>query len=79
MACFEPWTLDEVKAKLELWLTAESALATSKSYTIDGRQLTRANLSEIKDRIAYWRAEAERLACGRKSVNKVMRILPRDL
>jgi uncharacterized small protein (DUF1192 family) len=79
MACFEPWTLDEVKQKLDDWLAAESALATSKSYTIDGRTLTRANMTEIKDRIAFWRNEAERLMCGRKSVNRIMRVIPRDL
>lgn len=79
MACFEPWTLDEVKQKLADWLAAESALATSKSYTIDGRTLTRANMQEIASRIAFWRNEAERLSCGRKSVNRVMRVIPRDL
>ncbi|WNA15494.1 hypothetical protein [Acinetobacter phage HFM1] len=79
MACFEPWTLDEVKQKLENWLAAEDALATSKSYTIDGRTLTRANMQEIASRIAYWKNEAERLSCGRKSVNRVMRFVPRDL
>lgn len=79
MACFEPFTLDEMKNKLAEWSAAESALATSKSYTIDGRTLTRANMQEIASRIAYWKSEIERVMCGRKSINRVMRVIPRDL
>jgi hypothetical protein len=39
---------------LDAWLAADLALATAKSYTIGNRQLTRADVGEIRDQIAYW-------------------------
>lgn len=46
--------LTEAQAQLDLWLAASRAVATGKSYTIDGRQLTRENGSEIREQINYW-------------------------
>ena len=67
MGCATPWTLEEARKNLAIWLEAERAVATGQSYRIGTRSLTRANLSEI------------RLSCGRKSGVRVMRIVPRDL
>lgn len=79
MARWEPWTLDQVKEKYYQWEQASIAVSTSKSYTIDGRTLTRENLDEIRKMMAYWENEADRIINGRKSVNRVMRFVPRDL
>lgn len=66
------FALEVAQAKLELWLAAESSLATSQSYTItvegNSRQLTRANLKEVAERVSFWRGEvarAERVGSGR--------------
>ena len=47
-------TLDEAREHLKIWLDAEKAVATGQSYKIGTRSLTRANLSDIADRIKYW-------------------------
>lgn len=64
---------------LKSWLDAEAALATSKSYKVGTRSLTRADMSEIRDRINFWRAEVSRLTAGRRAGARVMRAVPRDL
>ena len=72
-------TLDEAKETLALWLQAERAVATGQSYKIGTRSLTRANLSDIADRINYWRREVERLEAGISRAPRVFRAVPRDL
>jgi hypothetical protein len=66
------FSVETATAQLALWLAAETALASSQSYeiTVEGntRKLTRANLKDVAERIAFWRAElarAERTASGR--------------
>lgn len=71
------WTLDEAKESLRIWLEAERAVATGQSYKIGTRSLTRANLSDIAGRIAFWRAEIAKLESGRQGA-RVMRVIPRD-
>lgn len=73
------WTLEEAQAQLNMWIDAESAVATGQSYKIGTRSLTRASLREITGRIRFWRAEVERLKSGRRSGARVMRAVPRDL
>lgn len=73
------WTLDEARQNLATWIAAEQAVATGQSYRIGTRQLTRASLSEIAQRIAFWRAEVARLETGRRPGARVMRVVPRDL
>ena len=41
---------------LALYIAAEKAVLTGQSYTINGRTLTRANLTEITKNRAYWQA-----------------------
>lgn len=73
------WTLEEAKNMLTGWLEAEAAVSTGQSYRIGTRQLQRANLKEIAERIRFWRAEVERLESGRRPGTRVMRVVPRDL
>ena len=47
-------TLAIATAKLTLWLAADDALATSQSYSIEGRTLTRADGQLISDNIDRW-------------------------
>ena len=72
-------TVERAKEYLEIWLDAEKAVATGQSYKIGSRSLTRANLSDIRDSIRYWRNELEKLESGRGSGARVLRVVPRDL
>lgn len=73
-------TLAQAQAKLDLWLGAEEALASSQSYSIqtDGnmRTLTRANLNEVADRIDYWNTKVRdltRAASGKSRMRYLVR------
>ncbi|PAQ15060.1 hypothetical protein CD798_08435 [Bacillaceae bacterium SAOS 7] len=70
-------TLERAKQHLEAWLDAELAVSTGQSYAIGSRQLTRANISEIRKQIAFWRNEVSSL--NGTSRRRVMRYVPRDL
>lgn len=74
-------TKEQAQQHLEMWLNAEAEIATSQSYTIGTRTLTRANLKEVRDQIKFWQnkvAELER-AESRKGRNRAYRAIPRDL
>lgn len=60
-------TLADAQAQLAAWLAASAAAATSQSYEIAGRKLTRANSSEILEQVKYWQAQCDALgpASGR--------------
>ena len=73
------WDLQTAKLHLQSWLDAELAVATGQSYKIGSRSLTRADLSEIKERIKFWSNEVERLENGRPKGIKAYRAVPRDL
>lgn len=74
-----PWTVQQARENLDLWLEAERTVATGQSYRIGTRSLTRASLREIRERIQFWRAELARLESGRGPGLRVMRVVPRDL
>lgn len=73
------FTLEVAKEHLNAWLEADISVATGKSYKIGSRSLTRADVSEIKERIQYWSNEVSRLESGRKKGIRAFRIVPRDL
>lgn len=47
-------TIEQIKARLQMWYDAEAAAASGKSYSIDGVSLTRQDLDRIMQQIAYW-------------------------
>lgn len=47
-------TLANAEAQLARWLAADAAVATGQSYEIAGQRLTRANATEITQKIDYW-------------------------
>lgn len=69
------WTLDEAKQHLDAWMQAEMACSTGQRYRIGSRELTRADLPHIAERVDYWKREVDRLSNRRKS----FRAVPRDL
>lgn len=65
---------------VDLWIAAEKALTTGKTYTIGTRSLTRVDLPEVREAINYWENEVMRLY---KLLNggggRSWRVIPRDL
>ncbi len=49
----------DAQTRLQLWLDAEEAVSKGQAYSIGDRSLTRANLSEITERIAFWQRQVE--------------------
>ena len=49
-------SIDQAAAerKLKMWMDAEDAAASGKSYTIDGLTLSRQDLASIRASIQYW-------------------------
>lgn len=73
-----PWiTIEEARENLTMWLDAERAISTSQSYKIGTRSLSRADLSMVASRIAFWRNEIEKLENGQRGL-RVVRAVPRD-
>lgn len=73
------WTLQTARSRLNAWLEAELAVSTGQSYRLGNKQLTRANLSDIREQIQFWRSEVARLERGNRPGARVMRVVPRDL
>lgn len=74
-------TIEQAKVHLNAWLDAELKVTSNQSYTLGRRTLTRANLSEIREQIEYWRSMVERLenTSKMKGRNRVRRVVIRDL
>ncbi len=57
-------TKAQAESRLTEYLSAESAVLSGQSYSVQGRALTRANLREIREGIAYWDAKVQKLDSG---------------
>lgn len=57
-------TLVQAEAKLAEWLAADTAVASGQSYTIGGRQLSRAQAAEIRNNITFWDERVQKLNRG---------------
>lgn len=57
-------SLATAQAQLQAWLDADAAVATGQSYIMHGRSLTRANASEITQKIQYWEQRVNQLSRG---------------
>ncbi len=54
-------TLVQAQAQLDAWIAASTAVASSQSYSIAGRSLTRADAQEIRTQIDYWDSKVKEL------------------
>lgn len=73
--------LNRLKLRLDMYYEAEEAiLGGAQSYKMGTRELTRAQLSNIKDMIAYLEKEiaAEQSKQSGKGRNRTFGIIPRD-
>ena len=57
-------TLAQAETQLAAYLAAETAVLSGQSYSIAGRTLTRADLSEIQKGIEIWNKRVKRLTRG---------------
>lgn len=73
-------TLEIAQEHLEEWLEAELAVTTHQSYQLDGKHLTMADLSAIRNTIKYWSDKVEELKVQVESGgrNRMYRAVPRD-
>ncbi len=74
-------TLETAQKHLDAWLEAEMTVTTGQSYTIGSRNLTRANLTEIRNAIEYWNGKVQTLENLQKrgGRNRIKRGVIRDL
>ena len=68
-------TLAQAQAQLTFWLALEQTLATSgtQSYAIAGRAVTRMNLREVGERVAYYYNMVNRLS---RNGPRIQRVVP---
>ena len=74
--------LERLKKRLDMYCQAEEAILNgAQSYSMGSRNLTRANLAEVKDMIAYLEKEVaiEEAKAKGKGKMKVMGGVPRDV
>lgn len=55
-------TLEQAQTQLNTYLAAETAVLGGQRYTINGRELWRANLAEIQAGIETWNARVIQLS-----------------
>ena len=74
-------TLKIAEKHLNAWLETELTVKTKQSYTIGSRNLTRADLSDIREQIVFWESKVAQLENQQKrgGRNRIIRIVPRDL
>lgn len=56
------WTREELTSLIASWKAAYAAASTSKSYSIDGRSLTRQDIPEIQRQLRYLQGELAALS-----------------
>ena len=73
----EAFSLTEAREMLSVWREAYRAIAIGGQFGT--RQLTRADLSEVRKEMDYWRNEVERLSAGIRRGPRIKRVVIRDL
>lgn len=64
MKTYKGYSLEEAQGELQRWKGALTAASTGRSYQIGSRQLSRYNLPEIKEQIAFFAQIVEALSTG---------------
>lgn len=68
-------TLEQAQTMLDKYLAAETAALAGQSYSIAGRTLTRANLTEIRNGVELWNRrviELSQSAAGKRRTRTVI-------
>jgi hypothetical protein len=61
------YTLERINAKIAIWEAADDAVGLGQSYSIGGKQLTRADARYISERLDQLYAEKELIERGNGS------------
>lgn len=69
-------TLAQAEAQLAIWIAADTAVAAGQSYSIAGRQLTRADAKAITEKIEFWNAQVQKLSRGGNGGMRVRGVTP---
>lgn len=72
------FTLEQAREMHSLWFEAYKAASTGKSYSIEGRTLTRQNISEINKELQRWSDVIASLT-GQRSTGRTKRVVLVDL
>jgi len=56
--------LSTAQTKLTFWLSVEEKIGAGQRVAFEGRDLSRANLSEVGDRIDFWDRKVKSLSRG---------------
>lgn len=70
------YSLTFAKERLAAYYAAEEAALSGQSYTLGGRSLTRADLSEIRKGIQLWEGRVERLETTGRSGPRMRSVIP---
>ncbi len=70
--------LERLEERLQTYYNAEASILSSQSYSINGKSLTRANLSEVRATIEKLEQKIKQIKNRQKGVSKMKRIVPLD-
>ena len=65
------WTREELLQLISSWKAAYKAASAGQSYTIDGRTLTRQNVSEIRNQLSYLERQLDAISGKGNGLNRV--------
>lgn len=57
-------SLTDAQAQLDLWMAANTAVASGQEYSIGSRSLKRTDAAEIREQIQFWDAKVKELSRG---------------
>jgi hypothetical protein len=70
-------TLAQAEAQLATYLAAETAVLAAQSYSIAGRQLTRADLAEIRAGVNTWNDRVIQLSARASGIGRSRTVVAR--
>ena len=69
--------LEDARKMLQGWMIAETKIMSSQDYTTGSQRNRRAELSQIRQSVKYWKSEVDRLE-GKSRVI-VRQVIPRSI
>ncbi len=69
-------TLAQAEARLEAYLAAEAKVLAGQKVSIDGQELTRANLDDIQRGVSTWDARVKNLSNKAAGISRSRTVAP---
>ena len=70
-------TLEQAQTQLNTYLAAETAVLGGQRYSINGRELQRANLAEIQKGVETWNARVKQLSIRQSGRSRARTVVAR--